>query len=77
MSGNSPAPSVAQLKWETSHAAAFGAAAGAIYGVMQIATGPGPVEPDLIYYLGLVGGFALLGAVMFAIVAALRNRLMR
>lgn len=68
---------MAVAKWETPRAAMYGAAAGAVYGVMQIASGSGPTEPVLIYYLVFLVGLAGGGAVMFAIVAALRNILVR
>ena len=55
----------------------YGAAAGAVYGVMQIVSGTGPTEPVLIYYLVFIIGLAIGGAVLFAIVAALRNILIR
>jgi hypothetical protein len=63
--------------WNPWRAMADGAAAGAIYGAYQAVTGNGPRDPILIYHLVFIGGTAGAGAVMFAIVAALRNIIAR
>ena len=63
--------------WNPWRAMAYGTAAGAVYGAYQSAVGNGPQEPILIYHLVFIGGTAGAGAVMFAIVAALRNIMAR
>ena len=67
----------APAPWNPLRAMAYVAGAGAVYGGVQIATGAGPTQPVLSYYLVFILGLALGGAVMFAIVAALRNLFVR
>jgi hypothetical protein len=68
---------MATAKWDTARAAAYGAAGGTVYGVFQLLSGAGPAQPILIYQLTFVAGTALAGAVTFAVVAALRNLIIR
>jgi hypothetical protein len=67
----------AQPTWNPWRAMTYGGIAGAVYGVFQLVSGAGPKDPVFIYQLVFIGGTAGAGAVMFAIVAALRNLLVR